>query len=116
MGMSTDPHFGAVLMFGLGGIWVEVFKDVSFRIVPLMKPDAADMIREIKGYPLLTGVRGQPPADVPGLEKLLLKVSKFIDEKANIIHEMDLNPVFVYESGNLVADARIILENTARDA
>ncbi len=75
IGMTKDEQFGPVLMFGLGGILVEVLKDVSFRIVPLTKRDASQMIKEIKGYPLLEGYRGQEPADIPFLEALILKVS-----------------------------------------
>ena len=79
IGMSQDAQFGPVLMFGLGGILVEILKDVSFRIVPLTKRDAGEMIREIKGYPVLEGYRGQEPVDVANLEELILKVSSFVD-------------------------------------
>ncbi len=109
IGMSKDPQFGPVLMFGLGGIFVEILKDVSFRIVPLTKRDARDMIREIKGYPVLEGYRGQEPANVPVLEDILLKVSDFA-EKTPQIKEMDLNPIFAYSQGAVAVDARIILE------
>ena len=108
IGMSQDPHFGPVMMFGLGGILVEVLKDVAFRIVPLAPRDARDMIREIKGYPLLEGYRGQEPANIPVLEELLLKVSEFI-EKHPEVKELDLNPIFAYRDEALVVDARIIL-------
>ncbi|MCK5654223.1 MAG: acetate--CoA ligase family protein, partial [Dehalococcoidia bacterium] len=76
IGMSKDPQFGPVLMFGLGGILVEVLKDISFRIVPLTMRDANEMIREIKGYPILEGYRGQEPANIAVLEQMLLKVSE----------------------------------------
>ena len=109
MGMSKDPQFGPVLMFGLGGIFVEILKDVSFRIVPLIRRDARDMIREIKGYPVLEGYRGQEPANVPMLEDILLKISDFVD-KTPQIKEMDLNPIFAYSQGTVAVDARIILE------
>jgi len=109
IGMSKDPQFGPVLMFGLGGILVEVLKDVSFRIVPLVRRDAAEMIKEIKGYPLLEGYRGQEPADVPHLEELLLKLSDFV-EKHTEIKEIDLNPIFAYSRGAIAVDARVILE------
>ncbi|MDI6856813.1 MAG: acetate--CoA ligase family protein [Dehalococcoidia bacterium] len=108
MGMSQDPQFGPVLMFGLGGVLVEVLKDVSFRLVPLEPRDARQMIREIKGYPLLEGYRGQEPADVEALEKLLLRLSEFV-EKHPEISELDLNPIFAYKDGALAVDARIIL-------
>jgi len=109
IGMTKDEQFGPVLMFGLGGILVEVLKDVSFRIVPLNKRDASQMIKEIKGYPLLEGYRGQEPADIPFLEALILKVSDFIDKNPKI-KELDLNPVFAYKNGAVAVDARVILE------
>jgi len=109
IGMTKDEQFGPVLMFGLGGILVEVLKDVSFRIVPLTKRDASEMIKEIKGYPLLEGYRGQEPADIPFLEALILKVSDFIDKNPEI-KELDLNPVFAYKDGAVAVDARVILE------
>jgi acyl-CoA synthetase (NDP forming) len=108
MGMSQDAQFGPVLMFGLGGILVEVLKDVSFRLVPITPRDARQMIQEIKGRPLLEGYRGQEPADVEALEKLLLRLSDFI-EKHPEIAELDLNPIFAYKDGAVAVDARIIL-------
>ncbi len=109
VGMSKDPQFGPVLMFGLGGILVEVLKDVSFRIVPVTARDAKAMIREIKGYPVLEGYRGQKPASIPALEKLIAKVSQFV-EKNPQIRELDLNPIFAYPDKAVAVDARIILE------
>lgn len=109
IGMSQDSQFGPVLMFGLGGVLVEVLKDVSFRLVPVTRIDAAEMIKEIKGYPLLEGYRGQEPVDIPALEKLIVKISDFI-EKNPQIKELDLNPVFAYGDGAIAADARIVLE------
>jgi acyl-CoA synthetase (NDP forming) len=109
VGMSKDPQFGPVLMFGLGGILVEVLKDVSFRIVPVTERDAREMIREIKGYPILGGYRGQKPASIPALEKLIVKVSQFV-EKNPQIKELDLNPIFAYPDKAVAVDARIILE------
>jgi len=109
IGMSKDPQFGPVLMFGLGGIMVEVLKDVSFRIVPLTKRDAREMIREIKGYPILEGYRGQEPANVAMLEDYLLKVSDFVDGRPEI-KELDINPIFAYSDGAVAVDARVILE------
>jgi acetate---CoA ligase (ADP-forming) subunit beta len=108
MGMSQDAQFGPVLMFGLGGILVEVLKDVSFRLVPITPRDARQMVQEIKGRPLLEGYRGQEPADVEALEKLLLRLSDFI-EKHPEIAELDLNPIFAYKDGAVAVDARIIL-------
>lgn len=110
MGMSKDAQFGPVLMFGLGGVFVEVLKDVAFRIVPLNRRDASQMIREIKGYPLLEGYRGQEPANITALEDLLLKLSDFVDKNPKI-KEMDLNPIFAYKDSALAVDARVILES-----
>jgi acyl-CoA synthetase (NDP forming) len=110
IGMSKDAQFGPVLMFGLGGIMVEILKDVSFRVVPLTKKDAHEMIGEIKGYPVLEGYRGQEPADIAFLENLLVKVSDFI-EKNPEIKELDLNPIFAYKDGAVAVDARVILES-----
>jgi len=112
IGMTKDAQFGPVIMFGLGGILVEVLKDVSFRIVPMTKRDASEMITEIKGYPILKGYRGQDPADIPYLEDLIVKVSEFVDKNPEI-KELDLNPVFAYKDGALAVDARIILEPAA---
>jgi len=111
IGMTKDAQFGPVIMFGLGGILVEVLKDVSFRIVPMTKRDASEMITEIKGFPFLKGYRGHDPADVPFLEDLIIKVSDFV-EKNPEIKELDLNPVFAYKDGAIAVDARIILEPT----
>ena len=113
IGMSKDPQFGPVLMFGLGGILVEILKDVSFRIVPLVRRDAAEMIKEIKGYPLLESFRGQEPADVPHLEELLLKLSDFVEQRPEI-KEIDLNPIFAYSRGSIAVDARVILEEASQ--
>lgn len=109
IGMTNDPSFGPVLMFGLGGIFVEVLKDVAFRIVPLEKSDAIEMINEIKGKKLLEGYRGQDPADIPCLADMLLKLSELVD-KTEGIAEIDMNPVFAYKQGAVVVDARIILK------
>ena len=112
IGMSKDAQFGPVLMFGLGGILVEVLKDVSFRIVPLAKRDAAQMIREIKGYPLLEGYRGQEAVDVSHLEELLIKVSDFVERNPEV-KELDLNPIFAYSDGAIAVDARLVLEEAS---
>ena len=108
VGMSKDPQFGPVMMFGLGGILVEVLKDVAFRIVPLEPKDTRQMVREIKGFPVLEGVRGQPSADLAALENLILKLSDFIEDHPEI-EELDLNPVFAYPDGVLAVDARIVV-------
>ena len=111
IGMSQDAQFGPVVMFGLGGILVEILKDVSFRIVPLTRRDAGEMIREIKGYPLLEGYRGQEPVDVSNLEELLLKVSDFVEQNPEV-KELDLNPIFAYSDGAVAVDARVVLEES----
>jgi acyl-CoA synthetase (NDP forming) len=109
IGMTLDAQFGPVLMFGLGGIFVEVMKDVSFGITPLTKRDAGEMIRSIKGYPLLNGFRGAPKIDVANLESWLLKLSDFAQTYPEV-KEFDLNPIFAYAQGAMVVDARIILK------
>lgn len=108
IGMTTDPQFGPVMMFGLGGIMVEVLKDVAFRLVPLTDKDARQMIDEINGRPVLDGVRGQPAADLHALERAILKVSELVEGHPEI-RELDLNPVFAYPDGALAVDARIVV-------
>jgi acyl-CoA synthetase (NDP forming) len=108
IGMMKDPHFGPVIMFGLGGIFVEVLKDISFRILPIEERDAREMITEIKGYEILKGARGNPPRDIQAIEEVLMKVSKLSMENPEI-NEIDLNPIFVSEKGLQVVDARMIL-------
>jgi acyl-CoA synthetase (NDP forming) len=108
IGTTTDPQFGPVMMFGLGGILVEVIKDVAFRIVPLEPRDARQMVRDIQGYKVLEGVRGQPPADTDALEAMILQVSEFVSEHPEIA-ELDLNPVLAYPDGAIAVDARVVL-------
>jgi acyl-CoA synthetase (NDP forming) len=110
IGMNKDPQFGPVLMFGLGGILVEVLKDISFRLVPVSKRDASEMVREIKGYRLLEGYRGQEPVDIDCLEDIIVKVSDFI-EKNPQIKELDINPLFASGKVLEAADARIVMES-----
>ncbi|TEU13583.1 MAG: acetyl-CoA synthetase [Hadesarchaea archaeon] len=110
VGALQDPSFGATVMFGLGGVWVEVLDDISFRLAPLSAEDAREMIQEIKGYPVLAGIRGTPPADVGALVDIIQKVGQLAHEFSEIA-EMDLNPIFTFDDGKgaMVADARIIL-------
>ena len=108
IGMMRDPQFGPVLMFGLGGILVEVLKDVSFRLIPLEQADAAEMIRDIKGYALLQGYRGQPPVNLTALEEIILKVSDFIEKNPDI-EELDINPLIATADGVIAVDARLII-------
>ena len=109
LGMIRDPQFGPVIMFGLGGIFVEVLKDVSFRVAPLLMEDIDEMIEEIKGYKILTGIRGEPPKDLEAIKGLLAKLSEIAMDNPEI-KEIDLNPVIVHEEGVSVVDSRIILE------
>jgi len=109
VGAIKDPQFGPTLMFGFGGIFVEVMKDVAFRIAPITEEDAPQMITEIKAYPILQGYRGQPPADINALTKILVNTSRLVMDHQEI-KELDLNPVMVYEKGAKTVDARIILE------
>jgi acyl-CoA synthetase (NDP forming) len=96
-------------MFGLGGTFVEIMKDVSFRVAPINEDDARQMISEVKAYPILLGYRGQPPRDIDTIVKILLNTSKLVMDHQDI-KELDLNPVIVYEKGAKTVDARIILE------
>ncbi|MFX1594056.1 MAG: acetate--CoA ligase family protein, partial [Promethearchaeota archaeon] len=109
IGMTTDPQFGPALMFGIGGILVELLEDVSFRIAPITEYDAEEMIHEIKGFPILDGYRGKPKADIKAIVDTLLTISDFVIEHEEI-NEMDLNPVFIYDKGLICVDARIILK------
>ncbi|MCY4392838.1 MAG: acetate--CoA ligase family protein [Chloroflexi bacterium] len=108
VGVTTDPQFGPVMMFGLGGIMVEVLGDVAFRLAPLGEGDARDMIDEIQGRQVLDGVRGQPPVDVGAIEAMLDQVSQFAAEHPEVA-ELDLNPVIASPEGAIAVDARIVL-------
>ena len=108
MGMIKDANFGPIVMFGLGGVLVEVLEDVAFRIVPIEKADAVEMTNELKGKRLLEGYRGQAPANVDILQDMLLRLSDFVNATPGI-EEIDMNPVFAYQDGATVVDARIIL-------
>jgi len=109
IGATKDPQFGPALMFGLGGVFVEILEDVTFRIAPITEQDAEEMITEVKAYPLLTGYRGRPPADIDTIISILLNTSKLVMDHQEI-KELDLNPIMVYEKGAKTVDARIILE------
>jgi acetyltransferase len=108
IGLNRDPQFGPILLFGLGGVLVEVFRDVALRHSPVTREDTLGMIRGIRGYPVLAGYRGQPRVDENALADCLLAVAKLAEEHSEIV-EIDLNPVFAYPQGALVADARIIM-------
>ena len=108
VGVSQDPLFGPLIGFGLGGIHVEILKDVCFRVTPITDRDAAEMVRSIKGYRLLEGYRGHPPADTAAIEDLLLRVARLVEEVPEMT-ELDLNPVMVLppDRGCRIVDARI---------
>lgn len=109
VGATKDPHFGPALMFGLGGVFVEVLKDITFRIAPITEQDAQEMVTEVKAYPILKGFRGHPPVDLNAIAKILLNTSKMVMDHPEI-KELDLNPIMVYEKSAKTVDARIIFE------
>ena len=111
IGVVRDPIFGPVLMFGLGGIFVEILEDVAFRAIPLSRHDARSMVDQIKGRKILDGVRGEPPVDREALVELLLKVSGIVTAYPQL-SELDLNPVIAYADGYAVVDARIIINRS----
>lgn len=108
IGMSTDPQFGPVLMFGLGGIYVETLKDVAFRVHPVTRSDAEEMVRNVRGFPLLEGVRGEAGADLDTLAETIQRVSQLVGDHEEI-SELDINPFMALESGGIALDARIAL-------
>jgi len=109
VGSIKDPQFGQTLMFGLGGVFVEILKDVTFRIAPITREDAQEMVMSIKAYPLLNGYRNTPPTDIDAIITTLLNTSRLVMDNPQI-KELDLNPVMAYEKGAKTVDARIILE------
>ena len=109
IGGKKDPTFNQVLLFGLGGIFVEVFNDVSFRVVPITTKDAVDMIGEIKGVKVLRGTRGKRPVDFKALVDILLKTSRMLQDNPDI-QELDINPIFALTDGAVAVDARVIID------
>ncbi len=109
VGATKDPQFGPALMFGLGGIFVEILKDVAFRIAPITEDEAREMITSVRAYPLLKGYRNTPPADIDAIVRVLLSTSRLVMEHQEI-KELDFNPIMVYEKTAKTVDARIILE------
>ena len=109
IGLVQDPSFGLSIMFGIGGIFTELYKDVTFRVIPLQSFDAADMVEDIKGKALLEGFRGMKTNKKLVID-LINKVGKIGEELMDKIDEMDLNPVFVYEKSYCVVDAKLILK------
>lgn len=114
-GVSNDPIFGPVLMFGLGGVFVEVFKDISFRVAPLTYTEALDMIKQTKGYEILKGTRGKAPVDIDAIIDVLMKLSQLASDYPDQIQELDINPLIVYEEGAIAADAMISLKETKNE-
>jgi len=110
VGGHRDPSFGPTVMFGLGGVLVEVFRDVVFRLAPIARPVAAEMIRGIRAASLFAGVRGAPPIDYRAVEDVLLRVSQLLVDCPAVV-ELDLNPVVVTERGAVVADARVMVQS-----
>jgi len=108
VGSTTDPTFGPTIMFGLGGIFVEVLKDVSFRVVPIDVVDAMEMMDEIKAKKILDGVRGMPPSDRKTLADILVKTSRMLEECPEI-KELDMNPILAYPDGARIVDGRVIM-------
>jgi acetate---CoA ligase (ADP-forming) len=111
VGMNRDPQFGPLITFGLGGIYVETLRDVSFRVAPISRQEAEDMLTQIRAHALLDGVRGQPPMDKPAIVDTLLRVSQLVQDFPDII-EMDINPLMVYHQGEgaLALDMRLVLK------
>jgi len=116
IGTTKDPVFGHVIMFGLGGIFVEALGDVSFRIVPVTRRDAEEMIREIKGHRVLQGMRGRPPADVDAIVDAILRVSQLVTDYADDIEELDINPLVVFSEGAKAVDALVTRKRDRLDA
>jgi acetyltransferase len=113
LGSVNDPTFGPTLMFGLGGVFVEVLRDVTFRVAPVSPAQAMKMLAEIDGAPILQGVRGEPARDRAALADALSRYAQMITELGDEIGESDANPVLVYEAGAgiKVVDARIVLRD-----
>jgi len=109
IGGKKDPTFDHILLFGMGGIFVEIFEDVSFRVVPITLKEANEMISEVKSSKILMGFRGQEPADTKFLANLLLKTSKMLEENQEI-KELDINPIFALKKGAIAVDARIVID------
>ncbi|MCF8091150.1 MAG: acetate--CoA ligase family protein [Desulfotignum sp.] len=115
LGVTWDPVFGHAVMFGLGGIFVEVYKDVAFRLSPMGRNVARRMIKSIKGYPILKGLRGEAPSDIEEIEKNIVSLKALVDDHP-VIRELDINPLFVHEAGKktTVADIIIRLDDTVK--
>lgn len=115
VGAKRDPQFGPTVLFGLGGIFVEVFKDVSLRIAPVDRAMAMDMIDDVKGYALLRGARGHAGADLGALADMIVGMSALMMEREDVL-EVDVNPVMAYEKGAIAVDARVLLRDAGASA
>jgi acetyl-CoA synthetase (ADP-forming) len=111
VGAARDPQFGPMVMFGIGGIFVEVYKDVTFRLVPLSAADAREMIEEVRGKAIYQGARGLPKADPAALANVLVAVSSLVERNPEI-RELDINPLLLTPKGLRGIDARILLDGT----
>jgi acetyltransferase len=111
IGMNRDPQFGPLLMFGLGGIYVEALKDVTFRVAPVDRREATEMLSEIRSYNLLRGVRGEKPADMAAIADTIVRISQLVSDFPEIV-ELDINPLMVFEQGRgvLGIDMRLALK------
>jgi acetyltransferase len=116
LGVTYDTVFGHAVMFGLGGIFVEVYKDVAFRLSPMGRNVARRMVKSIKGYPILKGLRGEAPSDIEEIEKNIVSLKALVDDHP-VIRELDINPLFVHEAGKktTVADIIIRLDDTGQN-
>ncbi|MEX1298894.1 MAG: acetate--CoA ligase family protein [Desulfotignum sp.] len=116
LGVTYDPVFGHAVMFGLGGIFVEVYKDVAFRLSPMGRNVARRMVKSIRGYPILKGLRGEAPSDIEEIEKNIVSLKALVDDHP-VIRELDINPLFVHEAGKktTVADIIIRLDDTPQN-
>ncbi len=114
IGGKTDPAFGKVLTFGMGGTLVELMKDVTLRILPIDEADVRCMVREINGYPLIAGYRGMKPRDEEGLVHTILAVVRFFEDAPGVV-EFDINPLRLYEQGGCAVDARIIVDDCPKE-
>ena len=111
VGGIRDQQFGPSIMFGMGGIFAEVYDDVAFRVAPIDKIDTSNLIHDLKGYKILEGTRGKPQADLNSITKILINVSDLMMEH-EAINQLDLNPVLVYSNGICTVDSRIIIKQT----
>lgn len=109
VGLQNDPQFGPVIMLGLGGIYTEIFKDVTFRVLPITREDIKDMIEELKGKSMLKGFRGSQPIDTAMLSEMLLKVGRLGLDAAPYYESIDFNPIILYPNNYFVVDAKILL-------